>query len=48
MDRRFDFPGTFDIRMVPLEEATEKLQYDGNRTALWELHRRLLGLGPRD
>jgi len=30
------------------EEATQKLQYDGNRTALWELHRRLLGLGPRD
>jgi dATP pyrophosphohydrolase len=30
------------------EEAEQKLQYDGNRTALWELHRRLLGLGPRD
>jgi dATP pyrophosphohydrolase len=30
------------------QEAEQKLRYDGNRTALWELHRRLLGLGPRD
>jgi|ERR1017187_9143313 dATP pyrophosphohydrolase len=30
------------------EEANQKLKYDGNRTALWELNQRLLGLGPRD
>jgi dATP pyrophosphohydrolase len=30
------------------EEAKQKLRYDGNRTALWELNQRLLGLGPRD
>jgi dATP pyrophosphohydrolase len=30
------------------EEANQKLRYDSNRTALWELNQRLLGLGPRD
>lgn len=30
------------------EEAEQKLKYDSNRTALWELNQRLLGLGPRD
>jgi dATP pyrophosphohydrolase len=30
------------------EDAEKKLRYDGNRTALWELNQRLLGLGPRD
>ena len=29
-------------------EAEQKLRYDGNRTALWELNRKLLSLGPRD
>jgi dATP pyrophosphohydrolase len=29
-------------------EAKQKLRYDSNRTALWELNQRLLGLGPRD
>jgi dATP pyrophosphohydrolase len=27
--------------------ALEHLKYDSNRTALWELNQRLLGLGPR-
>ena len=30
-----------------IEEANQKLKYDSNRTALWELNQRLLGLGPR-
>lgn len=29
-------------------EAHSLLKYDGNRTALWELNRRLLNIGPRD
>lgn len=29
-------------------EASTRFTYDSNRTALWELNRRLLGLGPRD
>jgi dATP pyrophosphohydrolase len=28
-------------------EASRRLTYDSNRTALWELHQRLQGLGPR-
>ena len=35
--------GWFKIR-----EAMEKVKYDGNRTALWELNRRLEESGPRD
>ena len=35
-------------RWLPYEEAHLLLTWDGNRTALWELHRRLLGRGPRD
>ena len=30
------------------EDAIGRLGYDGNRTALWELNQKLLGLGPRD
>ena len=33
---------------VDYETALELLTYDGNKTALWELNQRLLGLGPRD
>lgn len=29
------------------EKAQQLLKFDGNRTALWELNRRLLGNGPR-
>jgi len=31
-----------------VEEAKQKLKYDSNRTALWELNQRLLGLGPSE
>lgn len=36
------------FRWLRYNEAHALLTWDGNRTALWELHRRLLGLGPRD
>jgi dATP pyrophosphohydrolase len=29
------------------EEAYQLVRYDGNRTALWELDKRLRGKGPR-
>ncbi len=32
----------------PYEETVARVRYDGDRTALWELDRRLRGLGPRD
>jgi len=32
---------------VDYETAQSLLKFDGNRTALWELNQRLLGLGPR-
>lgn len=35
------------VRWVPYAEARALLRYDSNRTALWELNHRLLGLGPR-
>jgi dATP pyrophosphohydrolase len=31
----------------PYEEARKLLKYDGNKTALWELDKRLKGRGPR-
>jgi dATP pyrophosphohydrolase len=34
-------------RWLPYEEAHRLARYDGNKTALWELDRRLRGLGPR-
>ena len=36
-----------EFRWVEYEAAVELLRYDGNKTALWELNQRLLGLGPR-
>lgn len=36
------------IRWERYEDALALLCYDSNRTALWELNQRLLGLGPRD
>ncbi len=35
-------------RWLHYDAAHELLTWDSNRTALWELHRRLLGRGPRD
>lgn len=32
---------------LPYEEARARLKYNGNKTALWELNRRLSGHGPR-
>jgi len=36
-----------EYRWLNYEEAQSLIRYDGNRTALWELHARLLGRGPR-
>lgn len=33
---------------LPYAEASARFTYDSNRTALWELNQRLLGLGPRE
>lgn len=35
------------IEWLPYAEASARFTYDSNRTALWELNQRLLGLGPR-
>ena len=35
------------VEWLPYAEARARFTYDSNRTALWELNRRLLGLGPR-
>jgi hypothetical protein len=35
-------------RWVSYRAAYELAHFDGNKTALWELDRRLRGLGPRD
>ena len=35
------------VEWLPYAEAAARFTYDSNRTALWELNRRLLGLGPR-
>jgi dihydroneopterin triphosphate diphosphatase len=37
-----------EMRWLPDEEARELVRYDSNRIALWELHLRIHGLGPRD
>jgi dATP pyrophosphohydrolase len=36
-----------EIRWLSYEQAAALIRYDGNRTALWELDRRLCGKGPR-
>ena len=36
------------VRWLPFAAAYDILRFDSNRTALWELHQRLRGLGPRD
>jgi dATP pyrophosphohydrolase len=36
------------VRWLPYEAAHDLAHFDGNKTALWELDRRLRGLGPRD
>jgi len=36
-----------EYRWLKYEEADNLMKYDGNKTALWELDRRLRGLGPR-
>jgi len=33
---------------VSCAEAQRLLRYDSNRVALWELNRKIRGLGPRD
>lgn len=35
------------VEWLPYAEASARFTYDSNRTALWELNQRLLGLGPR-
>jgi dihydroneopterin triphosphate diphosphatase len=35
-------------KWLKYKEAFNLLKYDGNKTALWELNRKLRGLGPRD
>jgi dATP pyrophosphohydrolase len=37
-----------EYRWLPFPEAEGILNYDSNRVALWELNRRIRGLGPRD
>lgn len=37
-----------EYRWLAVEEASNLLRYDNNRTALWELDRRIRGIGPRD
>jgi len=36
-----------DYRWLTYDEASLRLTYDGDRTALWELEKRLRGHGPR-
>jgi dATP pyrophosphohydrolase len=36
-----------EFRWLRYEEAQTLMRYDGNRTALWELHSRLSACGPR-
>jgi dATP pyrophosphohydrolase len=36
-----------EYKWLTYEEAHKLVKYDGNRTALWELHKRLGGRGPR-
>ena len=37
-----------EYRWLKYDDARSLLRFDGDRTALWELDRRLRGLGPRD
>ncbi len=37
-----------EYKWLKYDEAHSLLEYDGNKTALWELDRKLRGLGPRD
>jgi dATP pyrophosphohydrolase len=37
-----------EFRWLPFAEAERLLTYDSNRVALWELNRKIRGLGPRD
>lgn len=36
-----------EYQWLSYEEARHRLRYDGNKTALWELDKRLRGKGPR-
>jgi dATP pyrophosphohydrolase len=36
-----------EYRWLLYDEAQALIRYDGERTALWELHSRLIGRGPR-
>ena len=36
------------LQWLPYREARGRLTYDSNRTALWELHQKIRGLGPMD
>lgn len=36
-----------EYRWLSYEEARDLIKYDGNKTALWELDKRLKGKGPR-
>jgi dihydroneopterin triphosphate diphosphatase len=36
-----------EYQWLAYEQAQALIRYDGERTALWELHARLLGKGPR-
>ena len=37
-----------EYRWLRYDDARSLLRFDGDKTALWELNRRLRGLGPRD
>jgi dATP pyrophosphohydrolase len=37
-----------EYRWLKYQDAYKLLRFDGDRTALWELDRRLRELGPRD
>lgn len=37
-----------EFQWLQYEDAVELMAFDGNKTALWELDRRLTGRGPRD
>jgi dATP pyrophosphohydrolase len=41
-------PEHTEYRWLRYDEADRLLKYDGNKTALWELDRKVRGLGPRD
>jgi dATP pyrophosphohydrolase len=37
-----------EFRWLTFPQAERVLKYDSNRVALWELHQKIRGLGPRD